>query len=64
MSSSLVMDTGTAVKTFRFACLCTMSHASAAVTPHWIEPSDGSVGVIHTINHFFYRIDKYVLVMK
>lgn len=56
--SSVMVDSGTAVITFKFACLtdcghCTMSHASATVAPHWIEPSDGSVGVIHMISHFF-----------
>ena len=68
--SSLVVDTGCAVITFKFTCLpdcghCTMSLASAAVTPHWIEPSDGSVGVIHMIIHIFTILtDKYVLMMK
>jgi hypothetical protein len=70
MSSSLVVDSGTAVITFKFARLldcghCTMSHASAAVAPHRIEPSDGSVGLIHMISHFFTILtDKYVLIMK
>jgi len=62
-----VVDSDTAVVTFKFACLpdrghCTMSHPSAAVAPHCIEPCDGSVGVIHMISHFFlpdWRINMY-----
>jgi len=68
--SSLVVDSGTAAITFKCTCLpdcgnCTKSHASAAVTPHWIEPSDGSVGGVYMISHFFTILtDKYVLMMN
>lgn len=68
--SSLVVYSGTAVITFKFTCLpdcchCTMSHASSAVTPHWIEPSDWSVGAVHMISHFFTILtDKHVLMMN
>jgi hypothetical protein len=67
-----MLDTISAAITFQFACLrdCghfTMPRALTAVSRHWIEPSDGAVGVICVISMFcFHTIvtDKYVLVMK
>jgi len=55
------VDSDTAVVTFKFACLpdrghCTMSHPSAALAPHCIEPSDGRC-YSYDKPFFFNRID-------